>query len=181
MCLASKKDMLKAQVLMGGIGFMAARLTPISSGVAHSSAHRTRLKVPKNQMTVKNIPAIKTALKAVAGVRDVRVVPPIGSVIIEHEDRADVLEQIGQAIEKASPELFCLLTSAVPDSQVPLASLFTNLFKEELEDSKNPQNLSAGNEVKRLVPYAFLAAGLIQILEGEALFASVGPLALHFQ
>ncbi len=158
------------------------RLTPISKGVAHSSAHRTRLKVPKDHNIASNSLVVKDAIERVPGVKDVKVVPPIGSVIVEHDDRPDVLENIGEAIHKVSPELFTVLTAEAGSRELALVSLFSNLFQEEekgeLADSPAPAiNQSS---IKKVIPYAFLAAGLMQILEGEALLAGVGPLALFY-
>jgi hypothetical protein len=165
------------------LNFMASRLTPISSGVAHSSSHRTRLKVPRHHDIAGDSSVLKDAIERVPGVKDVRIVPPIGSVIVEHEDRPDVLENIGQAIGEAAPGVLALLTAEVAPTGLAVTSLFSNLFAD---DSKN--GASGGEDsptidvsgVKRAIPFAFLAAGLMQVLEGEALLAGVGPLALFY-
>ena len=162
---------------------MALRLTPISSGVAHSSAHRTRLKVPKDLNIASNSLMVKDAIERVPGVKDVRVVPPIGSVIVEHDDRPDVLENIGEAIAKVSPDLFNLFTAEVAGPNTALLSLFSNLFREDenvADAEADAGGTSAAPSIKRVIPYAFLAAGLMQVLEGEALLAGVGPLALFY-
>jgi hypothetical protein len=157
---------------------MTVRLSPISSGVAHSSAHRTRLKVPKSHNIADHSLIVKDAIEHVPGVRDVKVVPPIGSVIVEHENRADVLENIGDAIAKASPELFALLTAELPGRNLALMSVFSNLFQDDQKSAVD--DAQVGLNFKKAIPYAFLAAGLMQVLEGEALLAGVGPLALFY-
>ncbi len=161
---------------------MALRVSPISSGVAHSSAHRTRLKVPKSHNISDQALLVKDAIEHVPGVREVKVVPPIGSVIVEHDNRPDVLENIGEAIEKASPELFALLTAEPTGKSLALLSVFNNLFQEEQNGHAEGAIPAAasGASLKKIVPYAFLAAGLMQVLEGEALLAGVGPLALFY-
>ena len=162
---------------------MTVRLSPISSGVAHSSAHRTRLKVPKGHNIADQSLIVKDAIEHVPGVRDVKVVPPIGSVIVEHDNRPDVLENIGEAIQKASPELFTLLTEEVGGKNLALLSMFSNLFQEGANGSNSDSDAAsapAGPNIKKIIPYAFIAAGLMQVLEGEALLAGVGPLALFY-
>jgi hypothetical protein len=157
---------------------MTVRLSPISSGVAHSSAHRTRLKVPKTHNIADHSLAVKDAIEHVPGVKDVKVVPPIGSVIVEHENRPDVLENIGEAIAQASPEVFALLTAESPARSVALMSMFSNLFQDDPKSAID--DAQVGLNFKKAIPYAFLAAGLMQVLEGEALLAGVGPLALFY-
>ncbi len=157
---------------------MTVRLSPISSGVAHSSAHRTRLKVPKSHNIADNSLIVKDAIEHVPGVKDVKVVPPTGSVIVEHENRPDVLENIGHAIAQASPEVFALLTAESPAKSVALMSIFSNLFQDDPKSAVD--DAQVGLNFKKAIPYAFLAAGLMQVLEGEALLAGVGPLALFY-
>src|SRR5882762_5278414 len=95
-----KSDMLISHCLLSEepevSNTMTLRLTPISQGVAHSSSHRTRLKVPKDHNIAANSLIVKDAIERVPGVKDVKVVPPIGSVVVEHDDRPDVLENIGE-------------------------------------------------------------------------------------
>lgn len=162
---------------------MASRLTPISSGVAHSSSHRTRLKVPRKHDISADSVAIKDAIERVPGVKDVRVVAPIGSVIVEHEDRPDVLENIGQALDEAAPAVLALLTAESAPADLAFTSLFSNLFAEDAKNSTATDgNLPSvdSSTVKRVIPYAFLAAGLLRVLEGETILAGVGPLALFY-
>jgi hypothetical protein len=179
---------------MSIIGKTTKRLTPISTGVAHSSARRTRLKVPKNHHLTGSEgvsgESIKDALELVPGVKSVRLVAPIGSVVVEHDDRPDVLEEIGKAIEKASPALFKLLTEEAAEPELAVFSLFSNLFADDSKKSASArgeviaENIAAdeasSQTLKKALPFAFLAAGLMQILEGEALLAGVGPLALFY-
>jgi hypothetical protein len=168
---------------------MAAKLSPVSSGVVHSTAHRTRLKVPKQQRTAHNAKVVKEALITVPGVKDVRIHEGSGNVIIEHDNRADIVENIGEAIRPVAPELLALLTETTAGPGIGLgglAAIGALLGKLLADEQANDERAADGDKqeikenVKRLVPWAFLGAGLIQLLEGESLLANVPPLALFY-
>ena len=154
---------------------MASRLNPYSPGVVHASPHRTRLKLPKDKIAGDNAERIKEALKRVPGVRDARL-SGTSSVVIEHDERPDVIENIGEAIAGAVPTLIEILTDDSRDRGGWLKYIYSLL--DEKEESDTPQFSRA--KIKSAIPFAFLAAGAFQILEGESLLAGVGPLALFY-
>ncbi len=159
---------------------MSSRLTPFSPGVVHSSTHRTRLKLPRAQCHAEQAKIVKDALERVPGVRDVRVRRG-GSVVIEHEDRADIIENLGQAISEAAPALIDILTDDSLDAGIGLRAYVKKLFaSNEESDDSNASETPSADSLKRLVPLAFVAAGVMQLLEGEALLAGVGPIALFY-
>jgi hypothetical protein len=168
---------------------MAAKLSPVSSGVVHSTAHRTRLKVPKDQRTPHNAKVVKDALLSVPGVKDVRVHEGSGNVVIEHDDRADIVENIGLALQEVAPELLAVLTAHTAGAGIGLSGLAAigGFLGKILYDEQSKEDAAADNDkqdikenLKRLVPWAFLGVGLMQLLEGEALLAGVPPLALFY-
>jgi hypothetical protein len=168
---------------------MAAKLSPVSSGVVHSTAHRTRLKVPKDQRTPHNAKVVKDALLSVPGVKDVRFHEGSGNVVVEHDERADIVENIGEALKEVAPELLAVLTAHTAGAGIGLSGLAAigGLLGKILYDEQTEGEQAVDNDkqdfkenIKRLVPWAFLGVGLMQLLEGEALLAGVPPLALFY-
>ena len=168
---------------------MAAKLTPISSGVVHSTAHRTRLKVPKQQRSSHNAKVVKDAISLVPGVKEVRIHEGSGNVIIEHDSRADIVENIGEAIRTVAPEHLAVLTEHTAGEGIGLGGLAAigALLGNILSDNQDTSEQAAAGEardvkaqIKRVIPWAFLGAGLLQLLEGESILAGVPPLALFY-
>jgi copper chaperone CopZ len=155
---------------------MSSRLNPYSPGVVHSSPYRTRLKVPRQQVAGDNAHRIKGALETVPGVKDVRV-SHNGSVVVEHDDRPDIIENIGEAIAEAAPTLLEILTDDSRDRGGWLRYIYKLLDEKEEDSASQP---ITGAKVKRAIPLAFFAAGAYMILEGESILAGVGPLALFY-
>ena len=154
---------------------MATRLNPYSAGVVHSSPYRTRLKVPPQHLTGDHARRLEDNLKSVPGVKDVRV-SKNGSVVVEHEDRPDIVENIGEAIAEAVPMLLEILTDDTADKGGWLRHIY-KLLDEKEDDFETG---ISGEKAKRFIPVAFFAAGAYLSLEGEALLAGVGPLALFY-
>lgn len=154
---------------------MATRLNPYSAGVVHASPYRTRLKVPPHQLTEETATRLEDSLKSVPGVKDVRV-SKNGSVVVKHEDRPDIVENIGEAIAEAVPVLLEILTEDSHDKGGWLRHIYKLL--DEKEDDFDIG--AAGAKAKRFIPLALFASGAYLLLEGEALLAGVGPLALFY-
>lgn len=175
---------------------MAAKLSPVSSGVVHSSARRTRLKVSHPHRTHENAVAVKDAIEKVPGVESVHVLRGTGNVVIKHEARPDILEQIGDAIAKAAPEVLESMVLGTHSNGMGLGlsglyvvgSVLGRFFgdapaEEESNKSGNSNDAKASDNVgdtRKFIPYAFLAAGVIQMLETEAFLAGMAPLALFY-
>jgi copper chaperone CopZ len=145
--------------------------------------------VPKEQRTAHNAHVVKEALLSVPGVKDVRVQPGTGNVVIEHDERADIVENIGEAIREVAPELLAVLTAQTAGAGIGLSGLAAigALLGKVLVDDEakkegdvDGQGESTSESVKRLIPWAFAGAGLMALLEGEALLAGVPPLALFY-
>ncbi len=159
---------------------MTSRLTPYSPGVVHSSTHRTRLKLPRAQCHADQAKIVKDALERVPGVRDVRVRRG-GSVVIEHEERPDIIENLGEAISEAAPALIEILTEDQREVGFGLRGYVKKMFASSTKESEDDlAETSSPESLKKLVPLAFLAAGVMQLIEGEALLAGVGPIALFY-
>ncbi|MDR3616402.1 MAG: heavy-metal-associated domain-containing protein [Candidatus Obscuribacterales bacterium] len=172
---------------------MAAKLSPVSSGVVHSSARRTRLKVAHPHRTAHNAVVVKDAIEKVPGVESVHIAHGTGNVVITHDDRPDILEHIGDAIYKVAPDVLEALVIGTHTNGMGLGlsglwavgTVLGKIFGDaattessnESPDGKPDVNKS---DVKKYIPYAFLAAGVIQVLETEALMMGMAPLALFY-
>jgi copper chaperone CopZ len=172
---------------------MAAKLSPVSSGVVHSSARRTRLKVAQPHRTAHNAVVVKDAIEKVPGVESVHIAHGTGNVVITHDDRPDILEHIGDAIYKAAPDVLEALVLGTHTNGMGLGlsglwAVGTVLGKifgdatttESSNESPDGKPVVNNNDVKKYIPYAFLAAGVIQVLETEALMMGMAPLALFY-
>ena len=172
---------------------MAAKLSPISAGVVHSSANRTRIKIPKVQRSYHNADVVKNALLTVPGVKDVQANPKTGSIIVEHEERADIIENIGEAIREVAPDLLTVLTATSLGSVGSLSGVglkglaaFGSILSVVLPDDRSREAKAANDgkpnfsSIKRIIPWAFLGTGLVQLIQGEALLAGVSPLLLIY-
>ena len=159
------------------------RLTPISPGVVHSSAYRTRLKSPKwHGASEDDVALVKDALERVPGVIDVK--PMSSGFVIEHEARADVVENIGVALSEVSPVLLEHLTEEEEPraAKIKVQGLFEKLKLDNmhlgnltLPDFSSENIAEAAPIVKKAIPAVLTAAGAMLLLEGQSLLAGVGP------
>jgi hypothetical protein len=161
------------------------RLTPISPGVVHSSAFRTRLKAAKWQdASADDVALVKDALERVPGVTEVR--PMLRGFVIEHESRPDVVENIGVALAEVSPVLLEDLTKHSKKDKKSGHKLLDRFRLEWPQFDFAMPNMDAcslsdaGPMIKKAVPAILAGAGAVMLLEGEALLAGLGPLALFY-
>jgi|GEM_PF-1292972 len=181
------------------------RLTPISPGVVHSSPCRTRLKTAKwKHASEEDVALVKDAIERVPGVTDVR--PMARGFVIEHEARADVVENIGIALAEVSPVLLEHLTedphkarseksSGGEKSSAELLLDRLNLSRMNFSKldfsnmsfpifdgggSSDDSSTSLQPALKKTVPAILAGAGALLLLEGESILAGVGPLALFY-
>jgi len=159
------------------------RLTPISPGVVHSSPFRTRLKTAKWQdASEEDVALVKDALERVPGVIEVRAMPR--GFVIEHEARADVVENIGVALAEVSPVLLEHLTEEPHREKHKVSGMLDRLKFDvpqlpDIDFSKASLS-DAGPVIKKAIPAVLAGAGALLLLEGETLLAGVGPLALFY-
>ena len=172
------------------------RLTPISPGVVHSSPYRTRLKSSKwTAASADDVAMVKDALERVPGVLEVR--PIASGLVIEHEARPDIVENLGAALSEVSPVLLEHLNEDPHAAQKERkkAHAHEKTMAEKLLDKLNfdassfnfsvPDlgNLSAADAAplaKKAVPAVLAGAGIMLLLEGQSILAGVGPLALFY-
>ena len=65
--------------------------------VAHTSKHRTRLRVPKNKRGHVKFSKAKQALEAIPGVRSVEINDDTGSLLIHHDETPGLFEDVSEA------------------------------------------------------------------------------------
>jgi len=173
------------------------RLTPISPGVVHSSPYRTRLKSAKwKHASADDVALVKDALERVPGVTEVR--PMAKGFVIQHEPRADVVENIGSALSQVSPVLLEHLTEdphsddkkehnkkersekSAAEYLLDRLNLNSLTFAFPSIDSASQNIDDAKPLLKKTVPAILAGAGALLLLEGESILAGVGPLALFY-
>src|SRR5436305_11351591 len=105
------------------------KLTDDHDAVVHRSKHRTRLRVPKGSRHPKQLHDVKKAIEKIDGVKSVDVNPQTGSVLVHHEDKHDMLADIGAAIEESAPELLTALI--MPEAAAEAGGeLLARMFKK---------------------------------------------------
>ena len=163
-------------------------------GVVHRSKHRTRLRVPRRYRKSTNLHEVKSELEKIPGIQSVEVNEETGSVLIHHDETPQLLDKVSQALDEAAPELLaCMLMPGAEELEVGIgvvSKLFQSLFA-------SPEHAVPGNGgtavahavgvgpgassvAKNYLPMAFVAAGVWQMLQEEALLAGIAPLALFY-
>lgn len=167
---------------------MSTRLKKSSSGVAHHTPGRTRLKVPHTHRHPEHLDRVKVAIEEIEGVAKVHVNHRTGSITVHHDTNMAILEAIALALEKHSGELLSLLAEEAPAlGEIGLVAagvgVVGSLFKGVLskvtagEAGSEPLKFS---DLKTMIPAGFLAAGLYQALRTESIWKGITPLALLY-
>jgi copper chaperone CopZ len=163
-----------------------------SHGVVHRGKNRTRLRVPRKYRSHESMAAMQKRLETIPGVESVVINSQTGSVLVHHQESADLLEQIGDALQESAPDI--LASMLVPGGGELEAGLgvIAALAKNFLSDAKltpvsnngghaAEHSLSAGNvTARRAIPLALIGAGLWKMWQEEALLGSLAPLALLY-
>lgn len=164
---------------------MPAKLTPISKGVVHSTPHRTRLRVPRIYRSHDHMQRVQHALEKVPGVKSVHTTVGTGSVLIEHENKPAIVEGIGDALARATPELLEVLlgeteVATAIGGAMTIGALFSKLFAGGENGAEPRIHPETQAKIKRMVPFAFLVVGAWQLIEQESIFGSIAPIALFY-
>ncbi|HEY9731574.1 MAG TPA: cation transporter [Drouetiella sp.] len=184
------------------------KLTEKHGAVVHRSKHRTRLRVPKGKLRNEHdLLEVKNAIQKIDGVRHVEVNPQTGSVLVHHEDKHDILTDIGAAIEESAPELLMALVMPAAAEEAGV-ELLTRMFRKYFMTPRADQIPNGGNggvehevnggarfelriregyartvnkkNAKNIVPLAFVVAGAVKLVRDESLWANVPALALFY-
>lgn len=168
---------------------MKTELQHSHRGVVHQSPRRTRLRVPKGYRAKKTLAPVKNAIQQVPGVTNVEVNNETGSILVHHEDRPGILTAIGAAVEESAPELLAALL--VPEGGEAATTFLSKMFKRYLLEPRPGQPAETGTNtapdagepaipLKKVIPAAFLAAGVWKLIETESLLGGVAPLVLFY-
>lgn len=165
-----------------------------STGVAHHSSKRTRLRVPKTYRKRSVLKKVDEAVSGLPGVKSVEVNHETGSVLIHHEDEPGVLERITEALDETCPDI--LLALLEPEIAVPkLFSEFMSNFlhgngSEQHNGGEQDEKQAAGDAVaakletlrpvKNYVPMAFVGLGVLALVEEGTLIGATAPIALFY-
>src|SRR5437016_5420740 len=92
-----------------------------SKAVVHQSKHRTRLRVPKTYRHGEHMHHVRKRIEDVPGVRSVEVNQETGSLLIHHDERPNLLEDITLVLEESAPELLaCMLLPGAEEGEIGL-------------------------------------------------------------
>jgi copper chaperone CopZ len=161
---------------------MSRKLSVSSRGVAHHSAHRTRLRLPKLHRQKHKLNAVKKRLEKVPGVREVEVNERTGSILVHHDEAKEgALESFGSAIEEVALEAFEALLDLEGET-VPGLSIISNTLKERLSGLDTRVASATGNwfDLKTLVPLGFVGLALFKTLKDKALWNEVPAFVLLY-
>lgn len=169
---------------------MTKKLNRTSKSVAHHTQGRTRLKVPKHMRNSEDVHKVKKALRATPGVTDVDVNHTTGSITVHHEhDEETIFQILHQTAETVGTDL---LTALLEGESVPLvggiglAAAGVGLLEGLLKSLFGPPGtgkevpLFSGNtdDLKRILPAAFLGAAIYKAYETKTIWSGVSPLVL---
>jgi len=148
---------------------MPNKLTVDSYGVTHHLPHRTRLRLPKSQRHAHVMTKVKDRLKKVPGVKEVHVNERTGSILIEHDEKQNVLENLGTAVQEVAGDLFDSLVE-MQDKEVPGLSIVAHLVKSQASklDTKVATATDNWLDLKTLLPVALLGAGVVTAVREQA-------------
>lgn len=139
---------------------MTRKLIRTSAGVKHHLPHRTRLRLPQDHRNSHTLKAVEKEIKKVPGVKDVHVNHRTGSLLVEHDERDDMLENFGEAINGVASDLFDAVLEA-EGIEIPGLSIFAHLIRQNLSKADTDLALATRNwlDLKMLVPVVLFGAG----------------------
>src|SRR5579883_1353009 len=160
------------------------RLEENAVGVVHKTARRTRLRVPRKYRRAHELQRVSRAIEVVPGVQSVEINPQTGSMLVKHEAKHDILFDIGAAIGEVAPDLLAALVAPcfAEEAEASLVSKLLNKFflfpTEEASCSSSQSDKKV--TLRKYVSLAFLAAGVMKLIEEQSLLGSVPAIALFY-
>jgi hypothetical protein len=105
-------------------------------------------------------------LKKVAGVKEVEINERTGSILVEHDQRKDMLDQLDGAVLEAAADLFEL---AADGEGLPLSSLAAAV-KTRLHsaNSKVAEATDYSMDLRSAVPLALLGVSVVKLIQDKA-------------
>jgi len=137
------------------------KLTVKSAGVKQHLPHRTRLKLPKDHRSDHTLKEVKESLKKVPGVNHVHINERTGSVIVEHDDRPEILASFGEAMDGVAGEVLDAVLEA-SSIEVPGLSILAHLIRKNLSKADTHVAAATNNvlDLKMIVPMVLFGAGI---------------------
>ena len=146
---------------------MTRKLTKTSKAVKHHLPHRTRLKVSNQHRTAHTLTAVENSLRKVPGVKEVHVNHRTGSVLVEHDEREDILGDMGEAVNEVAGDIFeAVLETA--GLEIPGLSIFAHLISKNFSKvdkltSTTSTTTNGTPDIKMLVPVVLLGAAIVKL------------------
>jgi hypothetical protein len=149
--------------------------------------------VPKNQRH--NLHQLKENLQNTPGVNNVEVNHNTGSVLVHHDHEMPIFEVLHKAVETVGTDLLTTLIEGETAELLGPATivatgvgLIASMGKSFIgrrtppEGAEKPASFFSGtpNDVKTLLPAAFLLAAAYKAWETESFWTGVSPLALAY-
>lgn len=169
---------------------MSKKLNRNSRSVAHHSEGRTRIKVPRHLRNSEHIHEVKRALRATPGVTDVDVNHTTGSITVHHEHDEDTIFQIlHQTVETIGTDFLTAMVEGEAAQLVGgvglaaagvgiLEGLVKSLFGPAGTGNEVPLFSGNADDLKKILPAAFLGAAIYKAYETKTIWAGVSPLVL---
>jgi copper chaperone CopZ len=160
---------------------MTHKLTKASAGVKHHLPHRTRLKVPAHHRDAETMNSVKSQLEYIPGVKSVQVNQRTGSIVVDHDERDDTLELMGEAIQNIAEDLFHELLM-VEEVELPGLSIVAHFIRKSLSkaDSKVAEETSNVVDLKVMVPLLFFGAGVVKSVQSGSWWGEVPSWVLFY-
>jgi copper chaperone CopZ len=151
-------------------------------GVAHHLPHRTRYRLARKYRDADTVDRIRRSIVNVPGVNGVDVNDRTGSILVHHEEKPCMLEELAGAFEDVAGDIFQEITTAEIDELIPGASIIGYVIKRRFGDL-NQQVAGASNnmiDLKMMLPIGFLLAGLHKAAKNRNWFDHVPAWVLFY-
>lgn len=163
---------------------MTGRLHPKVTGVAHHLPHRTRLRVPKQHRSARDMNQVADALVKTPGVKSVEVNHKTGSILVHHDEHPGIFAAVEKTLEETSGELLEALVEGGGNPEI-VGLAIVGHFVRNLFSTADDQVSGATNnlvDLRTLAPVAFLAAGILRWRRGsgEDILMTVSPVVLFW-
>src|SRR6516162_9219964 len=135
-----------------------------TKGLVHHLPRRMRFRVSHRHRDEGAVRRIRDSVMSVAGVKSVEVNERTGSVLVHHEERAAVVDNVSEALTGIGEDIFEEILESSIEEIVPGGSIIAHLIKTRMggADSFVSQLTNNVIDLKMLLPLCFLGAGLFQ-------------------
>lgn len=160
---------------------MADKLNRDSQGVVHSTAVRTRLRLPSDYRSRTVLRELEQHVQQVEGVKYAEYNDKTGSIVIYHEADDHILDRIGTSIASYNADLFEIMVAPKPAPSGNVLSLFNSQqSKSTTGDGTVKLTKQAAGLIKKSLPVFLVALGAYRIFERNTLMAAIPSLGIIY-